>query len=514
MELRRVASFLFRRPGRNAALLALLAGTLTPLGFAPFGLFPLALLGPAALFILWDGARPGRAASLGWLYGLGFFGVGVSWVYVSLQVHGNMPVPLAVTAVAIFVAGLALYPAMLGAVQTRFAALPAGWRFALVLPTLWVLFEWIRGWLLTGFPWLALGYSQTDTPLAGLAPWLGVYGVSFAVAVGAGLLAAAWRDRHRRWRLFLPLAALPWIVGWLAGQVSWVEAVGAPVRVALIQGNVPLAIKWRPEHRDAIVERYLALTERAPAADLYLWPEAAVPDYFDRVAPRLVPPLERLARERSADFLLGAVERDVQTSNYYNTVYAVGRAQGRYRKRHLVPFGEYLPLPGLFGWVLGYLDIPMSNFTPGDDAQAPIRAAGQLIGVSICYEDAFGAEIIRPLPQATLLVNVSEDSWFGDSLAPHQRLQMARMRTLETGRPMARVGNNGPSALIDHRGVVRARSPQFVPYTLVGTVQPTAGATPYVRYGNVPVVALLSLLLAGAGAWVVGVRATRSSMRY
>ncbi len=485
---------------RGADAAALAAGALTPLAFAPFGLFPLAVLAPAALFLLWRQASPARAAWRGFLYGFGLFGVGVSWVYVSLHTYGNMPAPLAAFAVVLFAAALAGFPAVVGAVQARFTATARGVKLALVVPALWVLGEWVRGWFLTGFPWLHLGYSHMDTPLAGFATWSGVYGVSLAVAVSAGLLAAACLDRARRLAWYVPPLVSVWVLGAVAGQAEWVRPVGPPLHIALVQANVPLAIKWRPEHRESIINTYLDMSERAPRADLYVWPEAAVPGYFDQVAPQLVPRLERIARARSADFLIGTIERDPRRAAYYNSVYAVGRTAGTYRKRHLVPFGEFLPLPALFGWLVQYLHIPMSNFSAGEDGQALLRAAGHAIGVSVCYEDAFGEEIIGALPAATLLVNVSEDSWFGDSLAPHQRLQMARMRALEAGRPMLRAANSGPSVIIDHRGSVTARSPQFTQHVLAGTVTPTAGLTPYARYGNAPVVVAVSILLVAIGA--------------
>jgi apolipoprotein N-acyltransferase len=494
--------YLPRQPARND-LIALLAGVLTPLAFAPFGLFPLGVLMPAVLFVAWHESGPARAAWRGFLFGVGMFGVGVSWVYVSLHTFGNMPAPLAGLTVILFVALLSIFPAAVGLLQARFQSLGPRWRLALVMPALWVLLEWTRGWFLTGFPWLNLGYSQVDTPLAGYASWVGVYGVSAAVAATGGLVAAAWFDRNWAWRLYLPVVAAIWIAGWLAGQIAWVQPAGPPLRVALVQGDTPLAIKWRPEYRDAIVDKYIALSERAVDVRLIVWPEAAVPDYFDRIAPTLVPRLERISRERGLDFLIGAVERDPSGARYYNSVFAIGHTQGRYRKQHLVPFGEFLPFPKLLGGLLNYLHIPMSNFSVGNHRQKPIRAAGHEIGVSVCYEDAFGEEVIRALPAATLLVNVSEDAWFGRSFAPHQRLQMARMRALESGRPMLRAANTGPSAIIDYRGNVLARSPEFQSYVLVGVVQPTDGATLYVRVGNTAIVTILVVLLSALAvrAW-------------
>jgi apolipoprotein N-acyltransferase len=320
--------------------------------------------------------------------------------------------------------------------------------------------------------------------------------VSFAVAVTAGLLAAAWVDRRRSLRRYLPAAALLWAGGWLAGLPSWVQPTGSPVHVALVQGNIPLAIKWRPEYRQAIVDRYVGLSQGVARAELFVWPEAAVPGYFDQVAPELAPRVQSIARARGADFLIGAVERDAHAATYYNSVFALGRSGGVYRKRHLVPFGEFLPWPGALGWLLEYLHIPMSNFSAGERDQPLIHAAGHAIGVSVCYEDAFGEEIIDALPQAALLVNVSEDSWFGNSLAPHQRIQMARLRALEAGRHILRAANTGPSVAIDHAGRVYARSPQFRSHVLTFAAQPMTGLTPYARYGNLPILIGISILLA------------------
>ena len=498
---------------RRGDAAAFFAGCLLPLGFAPFALWPLALVSPALLFLTWRNVGAGRAAWRGFLFGIGCFGIGVSWVYVSLHDFGFMPVPLAALATLLFVAGLALYPALLGFAQARLASLPAGARLALVAPAAWVAIEWLRGWFLTGFPWLNLGYSQSDTPLAGYAAVLGVYGVSLAVAVSAGLLAAMMHDRARAAWLYAPLLLAIWLGGWALGRVDWTQADGAPLRVALAQGNVALAQKWHPDYRQGIVDRYVQLSEQAGAVDMIVWPEAALPGDVAQFGPELLPRLERLSRTQNAALILGVVERDAANRKYYNSVMHVGSTPAAYRKQHLVPFGEFLPWPSVFRGLIRYLQIPMSDFSAGDAQQPPFMAAGRTLGVSVCYEDAFGEEVIRTLPSATLLVNVSEDAWFGHSLAPHQRVQMARLRALEAGRPLVRAANTGPSVAIDHRGRVLARSPQFEPHVLVGTVQPMRDATPYVRVGNTPVVALVLLvcLVGFVCAWYREPRSRKSA---
>lgn len=479
-----------------ASLAALCAGASAPLAFSPFNLFPLGVLAPAILFWLWLEASPPRAAWYGFVFGFAMFAFGVSWVYVSMHNFGNMEAPLAAFAVILFAACLALYPALVGWLQAHFFRARGVLFVVLALPALWVLFEWIRGWFLSGFPWLNLGYSQIDTPLAGFAPWLGVYGVSLAAAVSAGLLIAAWRARRRTaWIKYAALFIAIWLSGWLVRQIDWVESAGEPLRVALVQGNVALRVKWVPEFRSTVIQNYLALSRKVYGADLVVWPESAVPGYLDELTAQFVPQLKRVHRDSGTDFLIGVVEKDRESGAYYNSVVSIGSAGGAYRKRHLVPFGEFLPFPSLFQWFIDRFQIPMSNFTPGLRTQPALEAVGQPVGVSVCYEDAFGAEVIKSLPQATLLVNVSEDAWFGDSLGPHQRLQMARMRALEAARPMLRAANTGPSAIIDHEGRLRARSPQFKQTVLTGSIQRTQGATPYVRFGDWPVVAIVMSLI-------------------
>ncbi len=278
-------------------------------------------------------------------------------------------------------------------------------------------------------------------------------------------------------------------------MVRWVEPSGNALPVALVQGNIPLRIKWVPEYRDAIVQDYLRLSREATDAKLVIWPESAIPGYLDQAEESLIPPIAALARERGATLIVGVVEKSTEGNRYYNSAIAIGELRDRYRKRHLVPFGEFLPLKWLLGWLVNYLHIPMSDFSSGAAAPVPLMAAGEAVAVSICYEDAFGEEVIAALPGATLLVNLSEDAWFGDSLAPHQRLQMARMRAREAGRPMLRAANTGPSAVIDERGNVVVASDQFRQLVVSSMVTPMRGRTPYVIWGNGPVVAAALCLL-------------------
>lgn len=485
-------------PERRRDLAALAAGAAMPAAFAPLGWAPLAPLALAVLFHLWR--RPGAAAAArrGFLFGLGQFGVGVSWVFNSLHDFGNMALPLAVLAVALFVAYLSLYPALAGALQARLA--PRGRAPWLAAPALWTLAEWLRGRLLTGFPWLEAGYSQAGWPLDGLAPWLGVHGVTFGVALVAALLAAAAGAR-RRWA-WLAAAAVVVAAAWGAGLKAWSRPAGDPLPVALVQGNVPLAEKWDPRRRGAILRRYLELTRSLPGARLVIWPEAAIPGFWDAVPTDYRRALEAWAAAREGAVLVGVLERRLEGGRlaYYNTVQVVGARPAAYRKHHLVPFGEYPPLPPLTRWFMERFDIPMSDFTAASPPAGPVEAAGLSLGITICYEDAFPRDLRPLLPEAGVLVNVSEDAWFGNSLGPWQRLQMARMRARESERPVLRVANTGVSAVIGPRGELEAYTPQFAVRTLAARVQPRAGATPYVRWGDGPLLLWLGGMLVWA-AW-------------
>ena len=471
-------------------LAALLAGAMLPLAFAPFGLFPVAVISLAILFQLWNGVSTRRAFARGWLFGLGFFGVGVSWVQVSIHQFGLPVLAFSVSATVLFVAILSLYPAGVGYLANRFFSGDERRRFLLVLPALWTAVEWLKGWFLTGFPWLSLGYSQIDAPLGGFAPVLGAYGVSLAVAWSAGVLSHIFTVRRIRMLAWLlPL----WGGAWLLGQVPWTEPVQErSLEVALIQGNVQQAIKWEPSERRAMLDHYMSLTAPHWGKDLIIWPETAIPEFYAEDSP-YVQALKAQAKARGTDILVGVPYLESREV-YYNSVISLNQG-GLYHKRHLVPFGEFMPFEPVLGRFLDFLSIPMSSFTSGSHDQPLLQAAGQAVGVSVCYEDAFGEEVIDALPEAGLLVNVSNDAWFGDSLAPHQHLEIARMRALETGRYLLRATNTGISAIIDEQGKVIAQSPQFRSHALMAEVHAYQGATPFVMWGNGAIVLLFSGML-------------------
>jgi len=483
----------FLRSPRAAVVAALAAGALSVAGFAPLAAFPLPFLTLAGLLLLWRRAATPRGAFwIGFAFGAGLFGAGVSWVYVSLHDFGSMPAPLAAIGTLAFCAILALYPAAAGWSLARLQLGPLA-AALLAFPASWTLFEWLRGWIFTGVPWLAVGYSQVDSPLAGFAPIGGVYGVSFAVALCAGLLGAVISGSGKARIAGGVALVFAFGLGQLLKQIAWTSPLGAPFQVALLQGNIPQDLKFRADRYAATLATYKRLIE-ASRAQLIVLPETAIPRFLDAVDPLYLQDIARVAAERRADVLIGVPIRD-SDGRYFNSLVSVGASPTqRYDKSHLVPFGEFVPW-GL-SWMVRTLAVPLSDFSSGPENPKPLALGGQLVAPNICWEDAFGEDIIRQLPQATLLVNVSNVAWFGDSLAPSQHLQISRMRALETGRTMLRATNTGVTAIIDPRGNVVARLPQFTEGVLSGEVQGYAGASPYVRFGNLPIILICLAVIA------------------
>lgn len=477
----------------------LLAGALGVAAFAPLGWYPLAFLSLGVLFNQWLSDTPRQALRHGALFGLGYFGAGVSWVFVSVHTYGHVPVPAAALVTAALIAYLSLYPALLGYGLTRW--LPGSERLLRLVAFAagWIFFEWLRGWLFTGFPWLTVGSSQVDSALAGYAPLAGVYGLGLAAALTAALLVALVRGRQRLPAL-LALAVI-WAGGYLLNRVEWTGVRGAPLTVALVQGDIPQQDKWAPENLKHTLTRYMRLTFDLPPTDLVVWPETAIPAFYDQMQDSLIPELDAELHKTHTVLLTGIPVLDLATWRYYNSVVSLGEQHRFYYKQHLVPFGEYLPLRRVLGDSLDALAVPNADFSSGDANQPLLVVDGYPVATSICFEVAFAEEIRRAMPRAALMVNVSNDGWFGDSLAPHQHLEMARLRAKETGRAMLRATNTGISAIIDHTGRIIARSRQFEEAVITGSITPRQGATPYVLLGNTPVVILTVICL--LGVWMV-----------
>lgn len=478
---------------RYPHLLAILAGALTTLAFAPFHLWPLALLGPGLLFMLWTrGERPGFRT--GFAYGLGLMGSGVSWLYISIAQFGDLGWLFPLLLTLGFIAVTAFYYGLLGWLAGRFQISRAV-VLTLMLPALWTGVEWLRGWFLTGFPWLQLGFSQIDAPLAGYAPLLGVLGVSWMVVLSAGLLLLLADEGKTRW-FALAALILIWASGWGLSQMTWTRPAGEPLRVVLVQGNIPQAQKWELDQLRPSLVLYTQQSKPHFDSDLIVWPETAVSAFQFQVDEVFLQPLEAELKRHGGHLVFGVVQMDESREHYFNAMVALGNPQrDSYYKQHLVPFTEYLPLKSLLWPLVDLFTIPMSDFSAGSAEQPLMQVGAHQAGMSICYEDAFGSEMIKAMPEAEYLINASNDAWFGRSLAPYQHLQIARMRALETGRYLLRATNTGISAIVGPKGEVLKRAPLQELDVLTGVIQPMGGSTPYARIGNLPLLALLLLAL-------------------
>lgn len=476
-----------------------LLGALVMLSFAPFGLYPLAPVLVLPLLFAFVRSEPRQASQLGFSFGAGLFLAGTYWIYVSVHVYGQAPLLLAILLMLGLVVIMALYYGATGWVISR---LGNGnmWQFILLAPAVWVFLEWVRGWFLTGFPWMTLGYSQIDSPLAGFAPLLGVYGLSLIVMISASALLAAFLTGGNKRVPFLTVALLPWIAGLAIGGLNWTEDSGPTVRTTIVQGGVSQDRKWLPEQFTSTLDLYRGSILENGESDLVVWPEVAIPSYID-VVERYISQLELDIAVREQTLLFGILERDFAAKQVFNSVVAIG-GEGRqiYRKRHLVPFGEHFPVPDFVREWMRLMSLPSSDITSGADVQPLLKMPdGNLLSVAICYEDAYANEQLYALPDASILVNVSNDAWFGDSIAPHQHLQIARMRALEAGRHVVRATNNGVSAFIGPDGTLLAQGPQFEFVSMTHDVQPRTGLTPFARLGNWPVILLTLLIILWLG---------------
>jgi apolipoprotein N-acyltransferase len=502
MDLLAIGSFLQltglanRRP-RLAKCIAFGAGVALASSFAPLSLWPLAVLAPAILMILWDGVAPQRAAALGFWFNAGTFSVGTYWLYISIAGFGGAPTWIALALMLGLVSIMGLYHAGLGYAIARWLPRDGAIRWLVGVPSAWLLVEWVRSWFLTGFGWLALGYSQTDTWLAGFAPIGGLHFVSAVVLVIAAGLAQILRHGVRApWYPWV-LLVLPWPIGWALHGYEWTKSAGAPVSFAVVQAAIPQDEKWIASNLATTRERYRSLTKQAYGAQVIVWPESAIPDLVNNYFDYLVE-INKEAAANSSALILGAIRVSDDGDNYYNSVLAIDREVGWYDKHHLVPFAEFFPVPPFVRSWLRLMNLPYSDFTAGAARQAPLAVAGQKVSASICYEDAYGSTQLAALREATLLVNVTNDAWFGRSSARYQHLQIARFRALETGRYLVRAANDGVSAIIDAHGNVVARAEEYAPQVLRGAVQPLAGLTPYARIGNWLAITLGALALAAA----------------
>jgi apolipoprotein N-acyltransferase len=503
-RLRRPASALVR------AVLALAAGIGLAGSFAPLNLWPLAVLAPALLMWLWQDVPPREAARLGFWFSFGTFAAGTYWLYFSVHILGHSPIWLAYVLMLGLAAIMGLYHAALGYCVARWLPRTGLGCWLVATPAAWLFMEWWRGWFLSGFSWLSLGYSQTDTWLASFAPLAGVYGISALLLVCAGALVAIALGTARQARIALAVFIVPWALGAGLYWHSWTQVAGPATSVAVIQGAIPQDEKWLESNRDTTLSLYESLTRQALGRQLIVWPESAPADLANNLVP-FINKIYREAHEHGSALVMGVLRADGPAPNtrYYNSVMALGDEVSWYDKHHLVPFAEFFPVPQFVRAWLRLMSLPYSDFTRGAAYQPPLPAAHLQLGTTICYEDAYGSSMLKVLPLADALVNVTNDAWFGHSSARHQHFQIVRMRAMEAGRYLVRAANDGISGVVGPHGEVIARAPEFAPAVLVSRIVPMTGLTPYARVGNWLVVGLAVLALA-YGLWVRNDRGRRA----
>lgn len=463
-------------------LLAIISGAVLVLAFAPFGYYLIAELSLIALLFTWHQAKsPKQAFWFGGLYGLAFFGCGVHWIYISIHDFGHAPIPIAVLILAIMVAYLSLYTAITGYLLKKFSKYNR-LTYIIIFPVLWTSLEWVRGWLISGFPWLFLGYGHIYSAISSWATVFGVYGVSFVIAQTAGAIFCIYlyRKKITPVLLFITLIATLWGLGYYLNKLNWTKTINKPIQVSLIQGNISLEQKWDETQLLNILNTYIDITKQNFSSKIIVWPEAAIPAFHHNISAHLIK-LTKLAEKHNTTILSGIMFQDSNTEDFYNGIIAFGANSGRYHKRHLVPFGEYMPLKSLLSWLRHYLDIPMSGFSSGSDKQLQILIQKTPIAPFVCYEIAYPNLVLDYIPQAGLLITVCDDSWFGESIAAAQHLEIAQMRSLEVGRYQLLTTSTGITAIIDAKGKVLSQLPKFKLGILTDNVSLLSGTTPWVK---------------------------------
>ncbi|GGM86239.1 apolipoprotein N-acyltransferase [Shewanella xiamenensis] len=487
-------------------VLAFILGASTALSFAPYSLW---IIYPVAMALaLWlSGSLSSKASFFHWLsFGFGCFAVGISWVHVSMDTFGGLPLAASVGLMALLALYLALYPALTGlglAWLTR-ANTPSLWRNLLLFPALWVLTEWARGWVMTGFPWIWAGYSQTQGPLKELASIIGALGLSFLIAMLAGALALCFSKRYKSLLILLPIIA---VAAWTAPKLTQIKPTGESVKVALVQGNIPQSMKWEPEALWPTLLKYMDLSREHFDADIIVWPEAAIPapesmvqDFLDNA--------NKVANLNHTSIITGIISR--QHDEFYNSLIVLGNhnqkqqdtpdyesdGSNQFKKHHLLPIGEFVPFEALLRPIAPFFNLPMSSFARGDYQQPNLSAVGHKIAPAICYEIAFPEQLRDSVNLGTdLLLTVSNDAWFGTSNGPLQHMEIAQMRAIELGRPLVRATNNGVTAVVDEHGNITAALPQFETGVLSATIPLVTGQTWFAKIGQTPLLLLCGALL-------------------
>ncbi len=488
-------------------LAAVPAGALATLSFAPYDLWFFSPIALTLLFLLLHRQSTKIGAWVGFFWGCGLFGTGIFWVHVSIDSFGGMPMVANIFVMSLLIGYLALYTALFGGLLQKFQRPKSQCHWLLLAPILWIITEWLRGTVLTGFPWLWLGYSQINSPLAHFAPIFGVQGISLAIAFISGGLALIITQRKAGY-LAIPIGVF--VLGYLCGLPQWTKSdPNKVVDVALIQGNIPQEAKWSPDQLWPTLEKYVSLTEQNWDANVIIWPEAAVPALESDITPFLES-LDKVARQHNIALITGILDQKAN-GDFYNNILVLGKDENgpytpnhseQYSKHHLVPFGEYVPFSKWLRPLAPLFNLPMSSFSEGPYLQSNLEANGFQFEPALCYEIAFGEQLRANLkPHTNFILTLSNDAWFGRSIGPEQHMQIAQMRALELGRPLIRDTNNGITAIVNAQGQIVKKLPQFVTGVLRAKVESTTGMTPYAYWGSLPLV-----LYCGLGIIIIGWR--------
>jgi len=477
--------------------LAAFVGASTTLAFAPYQIWPMAIFSPILFILLIHNISGKSATFIGFMFGLGQFSAGISWVYISIDTFGGMPKIASLFLVLLLVSYLAIYPALFAGLLNRVCPNNNKTRYLLIAPALWLITDFARGWVFTGFPWLLLGYSQIDSPLSGFAPIGGVQLITLAVICCSSSIAFAFINR-RPLALIIPLVLFAIASG--LKLIPWVSLdQTTQTSFALIQGNVPQEKKWLPSERWPTLMKFLDLSRANWDVDIVIWPEAAMPA-LEKELPSFLVSVDKAARLNDVALISGVVTQNAM-GNYYNSVIALGNTpsgeynyhtQPRYNKHHLLPFGEFVPFSEILRPIAPLFNLPMSSFKRGDFIQDNIVAKGRHMAPALCYEIIFGEQVRQNIHDNTdFILTLSNDAWFGHSIGPLQHMEIARMRALETGKPVIRATNNGVTAITDYKGKIIATIPQFKTEVLRAKVTSTKGKTPYLTLGSWPVIAFI-----------------------
>lgn len=485
-------------------IIALLSGASATLAFAPYSLWIFAYIAPLCFLLVIHQQSTKRATWLGFFWGLGYFATGISWVHISIDNFGGMPMAAGLFLMIGLISYLALYPTLFAFLLQRFFTSHSLTKYLLAAPALWLVTDWLRGWVFTGFPWLWLGYSQIDSPLSVWGPIFGVEGITAVILISVGAITYALLEK--KWGILL-IPAIIAATSFAIKPFDWVTPQPEKAtKVALIQGNVNQAIKWLPRERWPTIMKYMDLTRKNWDADLIIWPEAAIPA-LEMEIPSFLHNLDSAATMNNSTVITGVVGQS-PTGNFYNNIISLGvngtkgydyQDQPRYSKHHLLPFGEFVPFEDLLRPLAPIFNLPMSSFSRGDYIQPNIEASGTHLAPALCYEIVYGEQVRDNITEQTdYILTLSNDAWFGTSIGPLQHMEMAQMRALETGKPVIRSTNNGVTAITDHRGNITEQIPQFTTAVLRGEVIPTTGTTPYRYWGTWPLyfLVMISLIIA------------------